>query len=251
MSAWCGDRNVQLPVFPLTGAKLAPFLARCTSTPLGSILLATYPQPAAYPLPVADCLDPNLTADEGNRLTRELVKCWVDAFSYAQMATFDIWTPHIELMRHHQHGLLGGGGGYDPAEPHPSLRPLHEDRAVLEVLGALEPAAHMQRYEERVRASIGGDAGGARGRVVETASGEKGGPSAGEMGPPSGTAKDKGKGKAVEQGSERVPAAGPSAAGASGKGKTKWVKGGKAVAPPIPLRAAYVLFLFCSPCLSL
>ncbi|GAA5921213.1 hypothetical protein JCM3775_004145 [Rhodotorula graminis] len=244
-SAWCADKTVQIPVFPLTGAKLALFLARCTSTPLGSILLSTFPQPAAYPLPVADCLDVNLTADEGNRLTRELVKCWVDALSYAQMATFDIWAPHIELMRHHQHGLAGAGaavGALDPSEPHPSLRPLHEDRAVLEVLGALEPAAHMQRYEERMRASISlgtgtGGGGGVEGvgeATVALALAQVVG-AAGEMGPPSGTGKDKGKGRAVALGGEQQARAAPAA---SGKGKTKWVKGGKAVAPPIPLRGA-------------
>ncbi|GAA5907097.1 hypothetical protein JCM8208_004512 [Rhodotorula glutinis] len=241
-SAWCGDQTVQIPVFPLTAAKLALFLARCTSTPLGAVLLSTFPQPAAYPLPLADCLDANLTADEGNRLTRELVKCWVDALSYAQMATCDIWAPHIELMRHHQHGL--GGVSFDPSEPHPSLVPLHEDRAIVEVLGALEPAAHMQRYEARMRASIsaggGGGGGVGEGTVALALAQVVGASSAGEMGPPSGTGKDKGKARAVELGGEQARAAPASLGGGgpSGKGKTKWVKGGKAVAPPIPLRGA-------------
>lgn len=212
---------MQLPVFPLTGPKLALFLARCTATPLASLLLSVYPQPHLYPLPVADCIDPNLTADEGNRLTRELFSCWVDALSYAQMATADVWFPVLASMYHHHLG--GGGGEGDDAPQHPSLRPLHDDRAIQEVLGALEPAEHMQRHEARMRAQVGGE------DVVEHSRG-----GGGEMGPPSGKGNGKGKGKAADQG------------GGSGAGKTKWVKGGKTVAPPAPLhRACVVSLVFC------
>ncbi|GAA5820400.1 hypothetical protein JCM3770_002429 [Rhodotorula araucariae] len=211
-TAFCGDERVDIPVFPLTCAKIALFLARCTATPIASLLLSVFPQPETYPLPVADCLDPNLTADEGNRLTRELAKCWIDALAYAQMATLDIWAPVLQPVQVASSSSNNEDGTGLTGAVHPSLRSLHDDRAIREILGALEPAEHMHNYEERMRARKAASSG------VHGA-------------PASWTHEQdiKGKGRAVDQD-------GDGAVGTvSGMGKTTWLKGGKAVAPPNPL----------------
>ncbi|BGP51092.1 hypothetical protein JCM10450v2_007021 [Rhodotorula kratochvilovae] len=211
-TAFCGDERVKVPVFPLTCAKIALFLARCTATPTSSLLLSVFPQPETYPLPIADCLDPNLTADEGNRLTRELAKCWIDALAYAQTATLDIWAPVLQPVRiastSDDSGLSGA--------PHPSLRSLHDDRAIREILGALEPAEHMDNYEARMRARNVFSAAAQDGQQAEPR----------DMRPRD--VKGQGKGKAVDQDGDVA------LGGTSGVGKTKWLKGGKAVAPPNP-----------------
>ncbi|BGP42902.1 hypothetical protein JCM10449v2_006917 [Rhodotorula kratochvilovae] len=221
-TAFCGDERVKVPVFPLTCAKIALFLARCTATPTSSLLLSVFPQPETYPLPIADCLDPNLTADEGNRLTRELAKCWIDALAYAQTVTLEIWAPVLQPVHvastSDDSGLTGA--------PHPSLRSLHDDRAIREILGALEPAEHMDNYEARMRARNVFSAAAQDGQQAEPR----------DMRPRD--VKGKGKGKAVDQDGDVA------LGGTSGVGKTKWLKGGKAVAPPNPSIRARVPSLF-------
>ncbi|GAA5863066.1 hypothetical protein JCM8547_002787 [Rhodosporidiobolus lusitaniae] len=226
-SAFCAQPTVDVPVFPLTNSKLVLFLSRVPRTTLSAALLLAFPQPSTYPLPQAGVVDPHLTADEGAPVTRELVKSWIDAMAYAQMATRDVWmevfdpegwrkkqtagiepsaVPLLQAAAQVENGAGGGGGRYGRAG-HPSLRSITEDKAVLEVLNAVETAEGIGGHQERMA-------------VIEEER-EKA------------KAKVKGKGKAVEKGKGKENGEVEEEEGPEKK-KTKWVKGGKTVQGPSP-----------------
>ncbi|GAA5984528.1 hypothetical protein JCM10908_003385 [Rhodotorula pacifica] len=180
-SAFCALASVDVPPFPITAAKVALFLARSPSTALSTLLLSVFPQPATYPLPLAGIADPTLTDEEGSRVSRELVRFWVEALAYAQRATVDIWAPVLGSASSMQHDALS-----QPmmSQVHPSLQSLQDDVAIREIYGAVETSESIMRSEEQARQARQGQ----NAAVIE---------------PQQAT-----------------------------KGKTKWTKGGKSVAPP-------------------
>lgn len=180
-----------MPPFPVTAAKVALFLARAPATPLSTLLLSAFPQPAAFPLPIAGTADPNLTPVEGKRVSRELVRFWVEALAYAQRATNEVWAP-----------IFGGAGQVQQGPPqsdhvHPSLEPLQSNVAIQEIFAAVETSESIVRAEEMAR------------RARETRQNANHTSSTGTT-------------AAVEP---HQPAK---------QSKTKWIKGGKPVAPPPP-----------------
>ncbi|GAA6036333.1 hypothetical protein JCM8097_001671 [Rhodosporidiobolus ruineniae] len=215
-SAFCGLPQVNIPCFPITNSKLLLFFSRVPDTPLVVRILSRLPQPDAinsYSLPRANFLDPNLTPEEGPRVTQELVKSWVDALAYAQTATREVWEPVLDPAGWAKKQIEGmnptASASSSPVkgqgERHPSLRGIHHDDAIGEVLRAVESVDSVNAYAERQRRAAL-EANGA-------ANGEKG----------------KGKGKERVREEEDVEGGdGPE------KKKTKWVKGGKAVKGPSP-----------------
>ncbi|BGP27126.1 hypothetical protein JCM10295v2_006090 [Rhodotorula toruloides] len=195
-SSFCAHPAVDIPPFPITPTKISLFLSRVPTGVLSSLLLSVFPQPDVYPVPVAGVLDPNLTADESTRVTQELVRCWVDAFSFAQMATRDIWEPVLDHDRFEARAREDTPLSQTREALHPSLRPIKEDFVVREIIAAVESYEHMRLYQERIGAQ----------RAAAAAPN-----SVGEL-----------AGAGIE----------PNAVIAGGKGKTKWTKGGKAVAAP-------------------
>lgn len=179
-----------MPPFPVTAAKVALFLARAPATALSTLLLSAFPQPARFPLPIAGIADPNLTAVEGTRVSRELVRFWVEALAYAQRATNEVWAP-----------IFDGAGpvqqGPQPDHIHPSLEPLQNNVAIQEILAAVETSESIVHADEVARQTRENrrDASHTSGHGV-----------AAVVEPPQ-------------------PAK---------QGKTKWIKGGKPVAPPPP-----------------
>lgn len=175
-----------MPPFPVTAAKVALFLARAPATALSALLLSAFPQPAAFPLPIAGAADPNLTPVEGTRVSRELVRFWVEALAYAQRATNEVWAP-----------IFGGAGqvqqGPQTDHVHPSLEPLQNNVAIQEIVAAVETSESIMRADELARQ--------AREDRREAITGTT----------------------AVAQPSQPAK-----------QGKTKWIKGGKPVAPPPP-----------------
>lgn len=109
------------------------------------------------------------------------------------MATRDIWDPVLDRDRFEARAREDTPLSQTREALHPSLRPIKEDFVVREIIAAVESFEHMRLYEEKV-------------------------------------------------GTQRAAAAPPSTAGEAsvepaavmggGKGKTKWTKGGKAVAAP-------------------
>ncbi|GAA5914933.1 hypothetical protein JCM6882_008112 [Rhodosporidiobolus microsporus] len=207
-SAFCGHPSIDIPVFPLTSPKLVLFFSRIPLCPLSrSLLLVRFPQPDpvhSYALPLAGALDPNLTTEEGAYVTQELVRSWVDAMAYAQMATREVWEEvfdpagaegrkkDVGLDPARLVGAADGGEGGDEAV-HPALRKIHGDEAMREVLRALESVESIRRWEE-------GKAVAALGATAATAN---------------------------EAGAEEDE--GPE------KKRTKWTKGGKTVLGPSPV----------------
>jgi hypothetical protein len=175
-----------VPPFPVTAAKVALFLARAPATTLSALLLSAFPQPAAFPLPIAGAADPNLTPVEGTRVSRELVRFWVEALAYAQRATNEVWAP------------IFGGAGQVQQEPqsdhvHPSLEPLQNNVAIQEIVAAVETSESIMRADEMARQAREDRRDASTGTTA--------------VAEPSQPAK---------------------------QGKTKWIKGGKPVAPPPP-----------------
>lgn len=125
-----------------------------------------FPQPMGNPLPVANGIDRDLAPmgqGEGERVSAELVKCWVEALGYAQGVTRGIWEP-----------LLSGGG--DAAG-------LMGDVGVGEVMAAVESVGGMMSLgavpdpvvEERASERMGGgvrDGGPAKKRAKWTKGGK-------------------------------------------------------------------------------
>lgn len=194
-SSFCAHPAVDIPAFPITPTKISLFLSRVPTGPLPLLVLSVFPQPDVYPIPVAGVLDPNLTPDESTRVTQELVRCWVDAFSFAQMATRDIWEPVLDRDRFEARAREDSPPSQPRGTLNPSLRPIKDDFVVREIIAAVESYEHMNSYAERVKAQRAAAA-------VASSAGEAVG--------------------GVE----------PAAVMGGGKGKTKWTKGGKAVAAP-------------------
>ncbi|BGO94963.1 hypothetical protein NBRC10512_003863 [Rhodotorula toruloides] len=194
-SSFCAHPAVDIPPFPITPTKISLFLSRVPTGTLPLLLLSVFPQPDVYPIPVAGVLDPNLTPDESTRVTQELVRCWVDAFSFAQMATRDIWEPVLDRDRFEARAREDSPPSQPRGTLHPSLRPIKDDFIVREIIAAVESYEHMNSYAERMEAQRAA-------ATVASSAGEAGG--------------------GVE----------PAAVMGGGKGKTKWTKGGKAVAAP-------------------
>ncbi|GAA5867437.1 hypothetical protein JCM1840_002138 [Sporobolomyces johnsonii] len=198
-SAFCALPSVDLPSFPITPNKVSLFLSRCTDTPVGTSFLLAFPQPASFSLPLANTQDPALTQDEGDRVTQELVKCWIEALGYAQMASSEVWEPLLAAREQRPRRAEQDEDEDDVGDAARrrtsggSLVPLVLDQGIREVLSAVESAEHMKLYEQPGMLEV-----------------------------PAGNA------KAV------------SAAGAGSHGdeppqkKTKWIKGGRAVAGPAP-----------------
>lgn len=123
-AAFCTCPQVDIPVFPITPIKFALFLCRTLDTPLGRAMRHHFPHPPPVPptldrqaalsafstvtdldsqakatgsvlaLPIANGLDRAvalLGPGEGDRVSAELVKCWIDAMGYAQTVTRQIW----------------------------------------------------------------------------------------------------------------------------------------------------------------
>ncbi|BGP34817.1 hypothetical protein JCM10296v2_006641 [Rhodotorula toruloides] len=194
-SSFCAHPAVDIPPFPITPTKISLFLSRVPTGPLPLLVLSVFPQPDVYPIPVAGVLDPNLTPDESTCVTQELVRCWVDAFSFAQMATRDIWEPVLDRDRFEARAREDTPLSQNRDALHPSLRPIKDDFVVREIIAAVETYEHMRSYSERIEVQ----------RSVAAVS-KSTGEAAGGVEP------------AVVMGGE--------------KGKTKWTKGGKAVAAP-------------------
>ncbi|KAM0790966.1 hypothetical protein ACM66B_004270 [Microbotryomycetes sp. NB124-2] len=95
-NAFCSSEHVDIPVYPITIAKVAIFLARATDTAAGKFLRARYPQPGEFPLPVArtvlDSPQVPLNPGEGSKVSDSLMRCWIDALAYAQSCTHHLWT---------------------------------------------------------------------------------------------------------------------------------------------------------------
>lgn len=138
-----------MPPFPITATKVALFLARAPATALSTLLLSVFPQPTTYPLPIAGIADPNLTPEEGSRVSRELVRFWVEALAYAQRATINIWAPILRSVN-----LLNAHGQQHPLSEdriHPSLDAIEDDVALREIYGAIETSESIMRSEEQAR----------------------------------------------------------------------------------------------------
>lgn len=133
--------------------------------------------------------------EEGTRVSRELVRFWVEALSYAQRATHEIWDSILG-----QSGAPDGFGHADSQDgPGPSqsqmlVCALEDDAAVREIILAVETSEAILKAEEQAQQAVrdaqaSAQLSGARNSIHETAT--------------------------------KV------------KGKTKWTKGGKSVAPPV------------------
>ncbi|KAK4329854.1 Proteophosphoglycan ppg4 [Rhodotorula toruloides] len=194
-SSFCAHPAVDIPPFPITPTKISLFLSRVPTGPLPLLILSVFPQPDVYPIPVAGVLDPNLTPDESTRVTQELVRCWVDAFSFAQMATRDIWEPVLDRERFEARAREDTPLSQTRDALHPSLRPIKDDFVVREIIAAVESYEHMQSYPKRMDAQRSAAA-------------------------------------AASSAGEAVGSIEPTVVMGGGKGKTKWTKGGKAVAAP-------------------
>ncbi|GAA5921131.1 hypothetical protein JCM1841_002431 [Sporobolomyces salmonicolor] len=169
-SAFCALPSVDLPSFPITPNKVSLFLSRCTDTPVGDSFLLAFPQPVSFPLPLANSDDPALTQDEGDRVTQELVRCWIEALGYAQMASSEVWEPLLAPRRAEQDEAEDDIG--DAARRRTSggsLVPLVQDQGIREILSAVETAEHMRLSEQRrvlavpmgkARVVLAGEAGG-------------------------------------------------------------------------------------------
>ncbi|SCV74429.1 BQ2448_8068 [Microbotryum intermedium] len=85
------------PVLDDQPAKVAIFLARATDTPFGERLRRRFPQPSTYPLPIAGRDDQGslLGLSEGSRVDLALIRCWLQAFCYAQGAIAPVWGPAL------------------------------------------------------------------------------------------------------------------------------------------------------------
>ncbi|ORY54169.1 hypothetical protein BCR35DRAFT_316139 [Leucosporidium creatinivorum] len=117
--------TISLPIYPITAPKVAFFLSRILPTPLGVQLLLLFPQPPTNPLPLANGVDRDLFPlgpGEGERVSAELVRCWVDALGFAQGVSAPIWRGLISLQ---------------------SQRPVGGDQAVEEVCKGVESVRTM------------------------------------------------------------------------------------------------------------
>ncbi|GAA6022491.1 hypothetical protein JCM10207_008531 [Rhodosporidiobolus poonsookiae] len=255
-SAFCALPEVDMPVFPLTVSKLLLFFSRVPYTPLAHAVYRAYPDPSqqdSYPLPRAGIADSNLSSDEGSRVTRELVKSWIEAVGYAQMATRDIWLAvfdparaRVEMAEGRDPTATAAAATTAAVAEHPSLASVSTGRneAVLELLRAVEPLESIRAFEAKQHAAALAEQM-AREVAARVARKENPPPrlsssvAVGLARPASaaasvggGMGKGKGKGKAREA----SVALGGSDDGEGGpeKKRVKWVKGGKAVLGPSP-----------------
>ncbi|KAK4704375.1 hypothetical protein P7C70_g1833, partial [Phenoliferia sp. Uapishka_3] len=92
-SAFCASPHIDVPAFPITIFKVAVFLSRSSRSPTCQNFLHHFPQPPTYPLPLAFGLGPSppMGKSEGEVVTRELVRSWIEALGYAQDATRGVW----------------------------------------------------------------------------------------------------------------------------------------------------------------
>lgn len=155
-------------------------------------------------------LDPALAPQEGDSVTRELLRSWVDAMAYAQIATRGTWEGVFARQgrgKGKKEELVGG---------HSSLRSVNEDDAVMEILKAVESVQSVQ--DAAVEAEKSRLKSGTRGE---------------------GAAVSKGKGREDGLGDplmeEQLEESGPD------KKRTKWMRGGKSVLGPSPGQRACVL----------
>jgi hypothetical protein len=219
-TAFCGQSSVDVPTFPITNSKLSLFFARVPCTSLSDLILATFPRLPSdqYPLPQAGVVDPAL-APEGSFVTRELLRSWVDAMAYAQIATKGIWEGVLAPVKRSKKG--SGSNGFETNDGlenvvHPSLKTISEDEAIREILRAVESRTSVQTVAfeaELARAHAPSPV-----RVqAETGAASTSAPSR------------KGKERAVEEDvSMEGEESGPE------KKRTKWTKGGKTVLGPSP-----------------
>ncbi|SCZ96733.1 BZ3500_MvSof-1268-A1-R1_Chr4-1g06666 [Microbotryum saponariae] len=125
-TSFCETQDVNLPAFPLSQpAKVAIFLARATDTSFGESLRRRLPQPLTYPLPIAGGGDQGslLGPSEGSRVDVALMRCWLQALSYAQGAIAPVWAPVLSPLD-------------------PSLASIERDPAIMDIVATFhEPEA--------------------------------------------------------------------------------------------------------------
>ncbi|BGP19470.1 hypothetical protein JCM10213_006290 [Rhodosporidiobolus nylandii] len=215
-TSFCALPQVDIPPFPITNAKLALFLARVPCTAVSSALLHAFPQPKQYHIPLAGYVThPSLTADEGDRVTRELMHAWIEALGFAQMSVRDIWWEVLDpagWARKQREGedftalttVFSSSSQDDPVRPqHPALKSVTGDMLLKEVLAAIEPRDSIDAWwAKQARAGVFPFSQLAANGVAQ------------------------GKGKERAKDSEESD--GPD------KKRTKWMKGGKAVNGPKP-----------------
>ena len=94
-SAFCASPSFNVPAFPVTSYKIAIFIARASPSSAGRALLGMMPQPPTFGLPLAGPAGQQdatcMGKGEGEVVTRELVKSWIEALGYAKGATSQVW----------------------------------------------------------------------------------------------------------------------------------------------------------------
>ncbi|KDE08110.1 hypothetical protein MVLG_01592 [Microbotryum lychnidis-dioicae p1A1 Lamole] len=146
-TSFCETQEVNLPAFPLSPAKVAIFLARATDTSFGESLRRRLPQPFTYPLPIAGGDDQGsfLGPSEGSRVDVALMRCWLQAFSYAQGAIAPVWAPVLSPLD-------------------PSLASIERDPAITDIVATFHEPEARESSSYRVKPTAVGSrrSGGTR-----------------------------------------------------------------------------------------
>lgn len=126
-SAFC--TVVDIPAFPITYPKVALHFARVLPTPLGAEFRRLIPQSQLHGLPISPLSGgPPLSAGEGSRVGRELVRNWGEALAYCQLNTTTIWEDKFDPS--------SGIALFGPR----ITKSIMSESAILEILAVLEVA---------------------------------------------------------------------------------------------------------------
>lgn len=225
-----------MPVFPITSRKLALLLSRVLDTPLGAAMRISFPQPPCAVLTTSDAAQPTVEDDpttsaamlalpvangidrkkvqlgpgEGDRVSAELVRCWIDAMNFAQSATRPCW---IRLLHNDAASQGGRQGVFTPN----TLRPLTECPLLGEIVNAVESLLNMVPIPENMLLPRSG---------LPT------------IGTSRADGRSKGKGGQEPEKVASVSATVESQKKTSATAARRWVKGGKVVAGPRRISAA-------------